>query len=90
MSISPFSKHSHLINNAFGLQQTVENVCDMNILHKKPILIFKRISQNKKINLEKIKSLVCGSIIQSFFFIRVELGANYHNLIEMLKKVNFL
>ncbi|KAF7634151.1 hypothetical protein Mgra_00006449 [Meloidogyne graminicola] len=84
MTFSPFIKHPYLVNNAFGIQQTVNNVCDINLIHKNPLLIFKKFPKNNK--LENVKDLIFGSIFNLFYYIGGFLGATYHQMIAILEE----
>uniref|UniRef100_A0A1I8BGS4 Uncharacterized protein n=1 Tax=Meloidogyne hapla TaxID=6305 RepID=A0A1I8BGS4_MELHA len=85
MSIAPFVKQQHFVLNAFGLQQNLENVCDVNYIHKNPLKLFNEITKKAK-NLEEVKNKIFGSILGAFYYIGAELGSNYLNLIKILNE----
>ena len=90
MSIVPFvtDQQHHLIVNAFGLQQTLNSVCDVNYIQTKPLKLFNKIAKKSK-SLKEVKDKIFGSILSSFYFIGANLGLNYHKVQNILEKVFF-
>nr|CAD2167971.1 unnamed protein product [Meloidogyne enterolobii] len=88
MSIVPFvnDHQQNLIVNAFGLQQTLDSVCDVNYIQTKPLKLYNKIGKKAK-SLKEVKDKVFGSILSSFYFIGANLGLNYHEVQNILEKV---